>query len=91
MLPQLYLYPHGLGLDDVDLVPVAAPHLVVHHTHTADGVVRPTQVQQVVVGQIPLTVSCGNSGNYERQVKEWYFFFKLHVILQKWNFSICIK
>lgn len=41
---MMYLYPHGLGLDDVDLVPVATPHLVMHHCHTADRVVRPAQV-----------------------------------------------
>lgn len=32
----LHLYSHGLGLDDVNLVPVSTPHLVVHHRHTAD-------------------------------------------------------
>lgn len=46
----LHLYSHGLGLDDVNLVPVSTPHLVVHHRHAADWVVGSTQVQQVVVG-----------------------------------------
>lgn len=51
-----HLYLHTLWLDDVDFVLVAAPHLVVHHGHAADGVVGPPQVHQVVVGQIPLPV-----------------------------------
>lgn len=51
-----YLDFHGLGLDDVDLVAVAAPHLVVHHSHAADGVVGAAQVQQVVIGQVPLPI-----------------------------------
>lgn len=51
-----YLYPHGFGLDDVDLISVATPHLVMDYRHAADRVMRPPQIQQVVVGQIPLTV-----------------------------------
>lgn len=47
---------HALGLDDVDLVLVAAPHLVVDHGHTADGVMRSTEVHEVIVGQIPLAI-----------------------------------
>ena len=40
----------------MDLVAVATPDMLAgHHTHTADGVVRPTQVNQVIVGQVPLT------------------------------------
>lgn len=35
---------HALGLDDVDLVLVAAPDLVVDHSHAADGVMRPAEV-----------------------------------------------
>lgn len=35
---------HALGLDDVDLVLVAAPNLIVDHSHAADGVMRPTEV-----------------------------------------------
>lgn len=46
----LYLYPHGFGLDDIDLVSVAAPHLVVDYSHAADGVVGAAQIQEVVVG-----------------------------------------
>ena len=56
-----YLYPHGLGLYNVDFVPVATPHLVVDHCHAADGVVRPAQVQQVVVGQVPLAICKGRN------------------------------
>lgn len=51
-----YLYPHGFGLDDIDLISVATPHLVMDYRHAADGVVGPPQIQQVVVGQIPLTI-----------------------------------
>lgn len=47
---------HGLGLDDVHLVLVAAPDAVVHDGHAADGVVRVAQVHQVVVAQVPLAV-----------------------------------
>lgn len=45
-----YLYSHGLGLDDVNLVPVSAPHLFMDHHHAANRVVGPAQIQQVVVG-----------------------------------------
>lgn len=53
---RTHLDLHALGLDDVDLVLVAAPNLVVDHSHAADGVMRPAEVHQVVVGQIPLAV-----------------------------------
>lgn len=38
MHTQLYLYFHGFGLHHIDLVPVATPHLVMDHSHAADGV-----------------------------------------------------
>lgn len=41
---------HALGLDDMDLVLVAAPNLVVDHSHAADGMMRPAEVHQMVVG-----------------------------------------
>lgn len=63
------LYFHSFGLDDVDLVPVAAPHFIMHHRHAADGVMRTTQVQQVVVGQIPLTVYVGLHHNTRSSLK----------------------
>lgn len=44
-----HLNLHALWLDDVDLILVAAPDLVVDHGHAADGVVRTAQVHQVVV------------------------------------------
>lgn len=47
---------HALWLDDVDLILVAAPDLIVDHGHAADGVVRTAQVHQVVVGQVPLAI-----------------------------------
>lgn len=52
----VYLDLHGFGLHHIDLVPVAAPYLVVHYRHAADGMMRPPQVQQVVVGQVPLSI-----------------------------------
>lgn len=51
-----HLNLHVLGLDDVDFVLVAAPNLIVDHSHAADGVVRTAEVHEVVVGQIPLTI-----------------------------------
>lgn len=39
-----YLYLHGLGLHHINLVPVAAPNLVMHHSHATDGVVGFPQV-----------------------------------------------
>lgn len=35
---------HALRLDDVDLVLVATPNLIVDHSHAADGVMRPAKV-----------------------------------------------
>lgn len=46
----MYLYPHGLWLDDVDLISVATPNLIVDYGHTADRMVGPAQIQQMVVG-----------------------------------------
>lgn len=40
----LYLYLHGFGLHHKDLVPVATPDLIVHYSHTADGVMWSPQV-----------------------------------------------
>lgn len=40
---------HALGLDDVDFVLVATPHLIVDHGHAADRMMRPTQIHEVVV------------------------------------------
>lgn len=51
-----YLYLHGFGLHHIDLVLVAAPDLVVHDSHAADGVVGFPQVQQVEVDQVPLSI-----------------------------------
>lgn len=48
---------HNPGIDDVDFVPVATPNLVVHNMHAADWVVGFAQVQQVVVGKIPLAIT----------------------------------
>lgn len=53
---SLHLNLHGSGMHHMDLVPVAAPHTVMHHGHAADGVVLLPQVQQVVVGQVPLPI-----------------------------------
>ncbi len=56
---EALLHRHGLGVDDEDAVAVSAPHLVVHLDHGPDGVVRLAQVQEVVVGQVPLSVGGG--------------------------------
>lgn len=53
---HLYLDLHGSGMHHIDLVPVATPHPVVHDRHAADGVMLLPQVQQVVVGQVPLSI-----------------------------------
>lgn len=51
-----HLNLHALGLNDVDLVLVAAPHFIVDHSHAADGVMRAAEVHEVVVRQIPLAI-----------------------------------
>lgn len=52
----LYLNLHSFGLHHIYLISETTPHLVVHHSHATDGVVRFPQVEQVVVGQIPLPI-----------------------------------
>ena len=51
---QRGLYRHELGVHDVNPVPVSEPDLGVDLDHAPDTVVRPAQVQQVVVPQVPL-------------------------------------
>lgn len=65
------LYFHSFGLDDVDLVPVPTPHFIMHHSHAPDRVMRTAQVQQVVVGQIPLTVYTGK--DHEIRLRSFWF------------------
>ncbi len=43
------LYFHCFGMDHIDLVSVAAPHFIMHDGHAADWVMRPAEVQEVVV------------------------------------------
>jgi len=40
----------------LDFIAIATPHFVVHHCHTADGMVRTTEIQQVVIVEVPLTI-----------------------------------
>ena len=47
---------HHLGVDNMDPVTIAQPHLAVDLDHAPDGVVGSPQVQQVVVPQVPLAV-----------------------------------
>ena len=51
---QRGLHTHQPGVQYVDPVPVAQPDLGVDLDHGPDGVVGPAQVQQVVVGEVPL-------------------------------------
>lgn len=51
-----HLNLHALGLNDMNLVFVAAPHLIVDDRHAADGVMRPAKIHEVVVGQIPQAI-----------------------------------
>ena len=53
---ETHLNLHAFWLNDVNLVLVAAPHFVVDYSHAADGVMRSTEVHEVVVGQIPRTI-----------------------------------
>jgi len=50
---DFYLDFHKQRFDDVDFVSVPAPHAIMHHRHASDCVVRATQIQQVVILQIP--------------------------------------
>lgn len=43
-LNATHLDLHALGLNDVNLVLVAAPNLIVDDRHATDGVMRPTEV-----------------------------------------------
>lgn len=43
-------------MNDLDFIAIATPHFVVHHCHTADGMVRATEIQQVVIVEVPLTI-----------------------------------
>lgn len=52
--PHLNL--HCLGLDDMDFVLIATPDSIIHDSHAADGMVGVTQVHQVIVAEIPLTI-----------------------------------
>lgn len=40
----------------MNLVLVAAPDLIVDDRHAADGVMRPAEVHEVIVGQVPQAV-----------------------------------
>ena len=51
-----YLYFHASWMNDLDFIAIAAPHFVVHHCHTTNGMVRATEIQQVVIVEVPLTI-----------------------------------
>ena len=51
-----YLYFHSPWIDDLDLVSITAPHKIVNSGHTSNGMVRTSQIQQVIVAQIPTTI-----------------------------------
>lgn len=38
------LYFHGLWLNHIDFVPIAAPDFVMYHSHASDGMVRPSKI-----------------------------------------------
>ena len=50
------LYTHHLRVHNMDPVTVSEPDLAVYLDHAPDGVVRPPEVQQVVVPQVPLAL-----------------------------------
>ena len=61
-------------MDDVNLVLTGAPHnRVRHNDHGADRLVRPAQVYQVIVGQVPLT-ACTTYGQASLSVADQYIF-----------------
>lgn len=62
---QVHLDLHTLWLNDMNLVLVATPHFIVDDGHAADGVMRPAEVHEVIVGQIPLTV-WGKNKHFQR-------------------------
>jgi len=89
---EAHLNLHALGLDDVDLVLVAAPHLVVDHGHATDGVVGAAQVHQVVVGQIPLAVCWETHRQCEIQQQQQHLWLDLkHCIHSGFKNSISLK
>ena len=51
-----YLNLHCLRLDNMDFVLVATPDSIIHNSHAADGMVSVTEVHQVVITEIPLTI-----------------------------------
>ena len=67
MSVQCGLYRHELGVHNVNPVPVPEPDLGVDLDHAPDTVVRPAQVQQVIVPQVPLAtrVTLEQMGEYE--------------------------
>ena len=51
-----YLHLHAPWVYNLDLITVATPHFIMHNTHTAYGVVRPSKIQQVIVVKVPLPI-----------------------------------
>ena len=53
---QSSLDTHHLGVHNMDPVTVSQPDLAVDLDHASDRVMRPPEVQQVVVPQVPLAL-----------------------------------
>lgn len=51
-----YLYFHATWMNDLDFITIATPHFVMYHCHTANGMVRTTKIQQVIIIEVPLTI-----------------------------------
>lgn len=51
-----YLYFHASWMNDLDFIAIATPHFVVYYCHTTNGMVRATEIQQVVIVEVPLTI-----------------------------------
>ena len=50
------LNAHHFWINDKNAVSIAAPDVVLNLNHASDGVVGLAQIQQVIVGQVPLGV-----------------------------------
>ena len=51
-----YLYFHTTWMNDLDFITIATPHFVMYHCHTTNGMVRTTEVQQVIIVEVPLAI-----------------------------------
>ena len=58
-------------MNDLDFIAIATPHFVVHHCHTANGMVRATEIQQVIIVKVPLTIYKENKTRLTRADFTW--------------------